>query len=67
QWLRNKRELVLGTSQQNLPPLEMVNEAKEYEGITADYAGLLGDALGVKISVRAYDTREQVFSAPGQG
>ena len=67
QWLRNKRELVLGTSQQNLPPLEMVNEAKEYEGITADYAGLLGDALGVKISVRAYDTREQVFSALAKG
>ncbi|BCQ61472.1 hypothetical protein PBOI14_32220 [Pseudomonas sp. Boi14] len=67
QWLRHKRELVLGTSQQNLPPLEMVNEAKEYEGITADYAGLLSDALGVKISVRAYATREQVFSALAKG
>ncbi|QEN47617.1 transporter substrate-binding domain-containing protein [Pseudomonas protegens] len=67
QWLRNKRELVLGTSQQNLPPLEMVNEAKEYEGITADYIGLLADALGVKISVRAYDTREQVFNALAKG
>jgi len=67
QWLRNKRELVLGTSQQNLPPLEMVNEAKEYEGITADYVGLLADALGVKISVRAYDTREQVFNALAKG
>ncbi len=67
QWLRNKRELVLGTAQQNLPPLEMVNETKEYEGVTADYVGLLADALGVKISVRAYDTREQVFNALARG
>ncbi len=67
QWLRNKRELVLGTAQQNLPPLEMVNETKEYEGVTADYIGLLADALGVKISVRAYDTREQVFNALARG
>ncbi|PYC03542.1 histidine kinase [Pseudomonas protegens] len=67
QWLRNKRELVLGTSQQNLPPLEMVNESREYEGITADYIGLLADALRVKISVRAYDNREQVFKALAKG
>ncbi|ROL76233.1 histidine kinase [Pseudomonas protegens] len=67
QWLRNKRELVLGTSQQNLPPLEMVNESREYEGITADYIGLLADALGVKIAIRAYDTREQVYEALAKG
>ncbi|NBF09153.1 transporter substrate-binding domain-containing protein [Pseudomonas sp. Fl4BN1] len=67
QWLRSKRELVLGTSQHNLPPLEMVNEANEYEGLTADYIGLLADSLGVKISIRAYDTREQVFAALARG
>ncbi|MGC5700894.1 transporter substrate-binding domain-containing protein [Pseudomonas sp. NFXW11] len=67
QWLRNKRELVLGTSRQNLPPLEMVNEANEYEGISADYVGLLADALGVKISLLAYDSREQAFNALARG
>lgn len=67
QWLRKRRELVYGTSRQNLPPLEMVNEAKEYEGVTADYLGLLADSLGVKISIRAYDTREQLFNALSKG
>ncbi|MCK9798306.1 transporter substrate-binding domain-containing protein [Pseudomonas sp. MAFF 302030] len=67
QWLRDKRELVLGTSREQLAPLEMLNESNEYEGITADYLGLLADALGVKVSLRAYETREQVFHALANG
>nr|BFD41445.1 transporter substrate-binding domain-containing protein [Pseudomonas sp. FFPRI_1] len=67
QWLRNKRELVLGTSRQNLPPLEMVTESNEFEGITADYLGLLEDSLGVKVRIRAYPSREDAFSALARG
>jgi two-component system sensor histidine kinase EvgS len=43
QWVRNKRELVLGTSAPDYPPFDLTS-GHDYEGFTADYAGILGKA-----------------------
>ena len=42
QWLNNKRELILGTSAPDYPPFDLTNSSSDYEGFTADYAGILG-------------------------
>lgn len=46
QWLKDKRELVLGTSAPDYPPFDLTLSGKDYEGFTADYAGILGATTG---------------------
>ena len=51
QWLQNKRELVLGTASPDYPPFDLTSSGRDYEGLTADYAGLLARAVGLPIKV----------------
>ena len=41
QWLQTRSELILGTSAPDYPPFDMTASGRDYEGFTADYAGLL--------------------------
>ncbi|WLI10901.1 MULTISPECIES: transporter substrate-binding domain-containing protein [Pseudomonas] len=63
QWLRNKRVLRLGVTGPDYPPFEVTRHRDELEGITADYAALLGKLLHVKIDVLRYATREAAMDA----
>lgn len=63
QWLRNKRVLRLGVTGPDYPPFEVTRHRDELEGITADYAGLLGQLLHVKIDVLRYATRKAAMAA----
>jgi two-component system sensor histidine kinase EvgS len=63
QWLRGKRVLRLGVSGPDYPPFEITRNVDELEGITADYAALLGQLLHVKIDVLRYRTREAAMEA----
>ncbi|WP_371928534.1 transporter substrate-binding domain-containing protein [Pseudomonas sp. SLFW] len=63
QWVRNKRELVLGTSAPDYPPFDMTLTGRDYEGFTADYAGILGRALDLPIRVLRYDSRNAAIDA----
>src|SRR5471032_2742873 len=58
QWAQDKRELILGTSAPDYPPFDMTVSGQDYEGITADYAGILAKALGLPIKVQSFATRE---------
>lgn len=62
-WLRNKKQLVLGTSAPDFPPLEMSNANHDYEGITADYLGLIADSFGLPVKIRRYSSRQQALQA----
>lgn len=62
-WLRNKKELVMGTSAPDFPPVELSNPNHDYEGITADYLGLIADSFGIPVKIRRYSTREQALQA----
>ncbi|WP_338514492.1 transporter substrate-binding domain-containing protein [Pseudomonas poae] len=67
QWLQNKRELVLGTAAPDYPPFDLTSSGYDYEGWTADYAGLLANALNLPISVLRYPTREAAIRALESG
>ncbi|MGY2413983.1 transporter substrate-binding domain-containing protein [Pseudomonas pergaminensis] len=67
QWLQNKRELVLGTASPDYPPFDLTSSGRDYEGLTADYAGLLARAVGLPIKVLRYPSREAAISALEMG
>ncbi|QHF44320.1 hybrid sensor histidine kinase/response regulator [Pseudomonas sp. S35] len=63
QWLRERRVLAMGVSKPDYAPFDLSNNNHEFEGITADYAALIGQALNIVIEVRRYDTRDDVIAA----
>lgn len=63
QWLRAKQVLKLGTSAPDFPPFDITSSQGIYEGITADYAGILARLLGVEVKVYHYATREIAIQA----
>ncbi|ROM50572.1 hybrid sensor histidine kinase/response regulator [Pseudomonas poae] len=63
QWLQNKRELVLGTSAPDYPPFDLTSSGHDYEGLTADYAGLLSKALSLPVKVVRYASRKASIQA----
>jgi two-component system sensor histidine kinase EvgS len=63
QWLHARSELVLGTSAPDYPPFDMTVSGKDYEGLTADYAGLLGQATGLPIRVQRFASRDAAIRA----
>ncbi|WP_095143711.1 transporter substrate-binding domain-containing protein [Pseudomonas sp. Irchel s3b6] len=62
-WLRSKGTLVLGASAPEYPPFGITNNGNDYEGLSADYAQLLGQLLQVDIKVQRYSSREDVIKA----
>ena len=67
QWVRNKRELVLGTSAPDYPPFDMTLTGHDYEGFTADYAGIIGRALDLPVRVQRYESRDAAVAALQDG
>ncbi|UEB94345.1 transporter substrate-binding domain-containing protein [Pseudomonas sp. HN2] len=63
QWLQTRSELVLGTSAPDYPPFDMTVSGKDYEGLTADYAGILGQATGLPIRVQRFPSRDAAIRA----
>ena len=63
QWLIDKGALILGTSSPDYAPFDISAGSDYFEGLTADYAGLVSQLLQVDIKVRRYDTRAEVIDA----
>ncbi|QCY13627.1 transporter substrate-binding domain-containing protein [Pseudomonas sp. MPC6] len=66
-WLRQKGRLVLAVSAPDYPPFDITTTGTDYEGLTADYAGLLQQLLHVEIDVQRYESREDAVQAIKQG
>lgn len=62
-WLRNKKVLVIGTARSDQAPLVVSSDPADFEGMTADYVGLLAELLGVDVQIRRYDNRDQALQA----
>ncbi|MDR0281452.1 MAG: transporter substrate-binding domain-containing protein [Paucimonas sp.] len=62
-WVHTRRELVLGTSAPDYPPFDMTASGRDYEGVTADYVGLLGATLGLPIKIRRFPSRDLALQA----
>ena len=66
-WLQNKRELLVGTSTADYPPFDMTDSGQDYEGLTADYVGILAKALGVSIKIQRFASRDAAIKALEEG
>ena len=62
-WLSDKQQLRLGTSSPDYPPFDINVSDNEYEGLTADFAGLISELLGIPIEVRRFANRDQAVAA----
>lgn len=67
QWLQNRRELVLGTSAPDYPPFDITSGGRDYQGLTAEYANLIGNALHLSIKVLRYPHRQAAVQALKRG
>ncbi|MCF5705892.1 transporter substrate-binding domain-containing protein [Pseudomonas syringae] len=63
QWVRSKRELILGTSAPDYPPFDITISGNDYEGITADYAGIISRTLDLPVRIQRFDTRDAAMKA----
>ncbi|UUT10207.1 transporter substrate-binding domain-containing protein [Pseudomonas zeae] len=66
-WLRQKRSLVLGSALPDFPPYVMTASGTRYEGIAADIACIIGQALHVEVTVKAYPDRRDAMAALERG
>ncbi|MBV4487225.1 transporter substrate-binding domain-containing protein [Pseudomonas sp. SWRI153] len=67
QWLRGHPVLLMGISGPDYPPFEITRNQHELEGITADYADLLAQLLGIRIEVRRFANRPALMAALKRG
>lgn len=63
QWLQQRGTLLLGTSRPDYPPFEINVSLADYEGLSADYAGLIAEQLGTPIEVRRFASRYEAIAA----
>ncbi|WP_095167720.1 transporter substrate-binding domain-containing protein [Pseudomonas sp. Irchel 3H3] len=66
-WLRTQGRLRLGASAPDYPPFENTINGDNFEGITADFAGLIGQLLHIRVEVQRYDSRQAVIAALKRG
>ena len=66
-WAGSRTQLVLGTSAPDYPPFDLTISSHEYEGFTADYAGLLSETTGLPIEVKRYASRGDAIEALEKG
>ena len=66
-WLEHKRELRVGTSTTDYPPFDMTDSGQDYEGLTADYVGILAKTLDVSIKVERFASRDAAIKALEEG
>jgi len=66
-WLRQKGTLLLGVSAPDYAPFSITGNGRDYEGLTADYAQLLGQLLHVTVQVQRYPSRAESLQALRSG
>lgn len=62
-WLGQKRAITVAVWQPTVPPLDMITDEGQYEGITADYILLIAQYLGLRVVVHEYANREEAIAA----
>ncbi|MFV3290079.1 transporter substrate-binding domain-containing protein [Pseudomonas sp. NY11955] len=67
QWLQSRQELVLGTSAPDYPPFDITSGGRDYQGLTADYASLIGKALQLPVRVLRFASRQAAVEALRNG
>ncbi|KAF1003069.1 MAG: Virulence sensor protein BvgS [Pseudomonas sp.] len=63
QWLQQRGTLRLGVTVPDYPPFEIVSNERDFDGLTADYARLLGELLKLPVQVRVFERRADAMAA----
>nr|WP_172455919.1 MULTISPECIES: transporter substrate-binding domain-containing protein [unclassified Pseudomonas] len=66
-WLESRQELVLGTSAPDYPPFDITSGGRDYQGLTAEYASLIGTALQLPVRVLRFSSRQAAVEALRHG
>lgn len=67
QWLMKKKQLVFGALYDEHPPFVLKTNGKDFEGITADYLGLISSALALPVDIRSFATKADLIAAAREG
>lgn len=67
QWLHGRQALILGTSAPDYPPFDITGGGQVYQGLTAEYANLIGKALNLPVQVMRYPHRKAAIQALKRG
>ncbi|MDC0687041.1 transporter substrate-binding domain-containing protein [Mitsuaria sp. RG] len=62
-WLAQKQVVTVAISSPDYPPLTIITEHQQLEGILAENLLALQDALGIRFRVVVYDSRDSAFAA----
>lgn len=62
-WLRERGVLRLGITSTDYPPLDLLNNQTDYEGISADYAALISELLNVRVELKVFGGRKEAIQA----
>ncbi|WP_455846451.1 transporter substrate-binding domain-containing protein [Pantoea agglomerans] len=66
-WLKDKKVLRVGLFRNDNPPYDVFSPTREYEGISAEYLGLVSSMLGLNVEIYAYQDRETLWLALQNG
>ncbi|WP_288522128.1 transporter substrate-binding domain-containing protein [uncultured Pseudomonas sp.] len=66
-WLWEHRVLRLGVIARDNPPFDMLTTGQAYEGITADYVGLLASQLRLEVQLQVFASFAETAAALRQG
>lgn len=66
-WLATQNTVNVAIWTGALPPLQMGFEQTRFEGVTADYLGILQQSLGLTFKLQRYPTRAQAHAAVERG
>ncbi|MFS0826440.1 transporter substrate-binding domain-containing protein [Pseudomonas phoenicis] len=67
QWIDSRQRLVVGTTAPDNPPFDITLGGREYQGLTADYIGLISSALGLPVEILRLPTRQAAIEALKRG
>lgn len=67
QYLLHKKQLVVGILDSDAPPFGMINNRREFEGLSADYIGRIGWQLNLPVSIQAYPSLTELWQALARG
>ncbi|MCU6427933.1 transporter substrate-binding domain-containing protein [Enterobacter sichuanensis] len=65
--LKGLQNLTVGITRYDAPPFGMRNMRHEYEGLSADYLGLVSWQLNLPVKLRMYDSPEELWQALARG
>jgi two-component system sensor histidine kinase EvgS len=66
-FIKQQRQLNVGVTHYDVPPFGMRNIRNEYEGLSADYTGLVAWQLNLPVNVKVFSSSEEAWQALARG